>query len=166
MCSSVRIKKHSNFLLCCDVADKMYFVAEGLVMQRYDDGEREKAVSFHFDGDFVTSHESFLNQTPSEFYLRTIEDSTLLYWERKDYINFLKEKSNAVLASLSFVNELFYQEFRAKSRLLTYPAEKLYTYLITEEPKLIQRVPLTYIAEYMGITNEYLSRIRRKLASH
>lgn len=159
------VKKHSTFLHCDDIANRMYFVAEGLVMQRYDDGEKEKATSFHFEGDFVTSYESFLNQTPSEFYLRALEDSSLLYWEREDYERFLVERKNAVMASLSFVQTLFYQEFKAKSRLLAYPTEKLYNYLITEEPRLIQRVPLTYLAEYMGITNEYLSRIRRKLAT-
>ena len=39
------VKKHSTFLYCGDIANRMYFVSAGLVMQRYDDGEREKTDS-------------------------------------------------------------------------------------------------------------------------
>ena len=163
LCHATNFPKKSFLLQPGEKADKLYFIAQGLVMQRYLEAETGKAVSFHFEGDFVTSFESFLNNSPSEYCLQTLEDSTLLYWTLADYNFFLGTHPNAKLASLSFTQELFYREFKSKSRLISYTPEKLYRFILEKEPQLIQRVPLLYIAEYMGISNEHLSRIRKKI---
>lgn len=157
------VKKHTTFFQADTIASKLYFVAEGIVMQRYIDQNHKKATSFHFEGDFVTAYESFLHQIPSEYSLQTLEDTTLLYWTLEDYQHFLSTHPKANLASLTFTQELFFREYQSKTRLLAYPAEKLYKYLVKHEPRLLSRVPLFYIAEYMGISHEYLSRLRKKI---
>jgi len=159
------VKKHHIFFSAGEIATKLYFISEGLVMQRYADYDREKATSFHFEKDFVTVYESFLKQTPAEFHLHPLENTVLLFWDKKDYDDFITTHPHALLASMSFTQELFFREYNIKSRLLAYTPEKLYQYFVHHEPRLIQRVPLIYLAEYMGITNEYLSRLRKKLKS-
>ncbi|OJJ15631.1 hypothetical protein BKI52_37750 [marine bacterium AO1-C] len=145
-------------------ADELYFIAEGLVMQRFFDGQREKAVSFHFEGEFFTSFESFIQDTPSEFYLHTLESVTLLVWTKKEYESFYEAFPAAIRPNRDVFQNYFLREFKIKTRLLTYTPENLYKYLLAQEPQIVQRVPLTYIAEYMGISQEYLSRLRKKLS--
>lgn len=49
--------------------------------------------------------------------------------------------------------------------LLTLSAEKRYLKLLAEQPEVIQNVPIQYIASYIGIKPESLSRIRKKIIS-
>ncbi|HAS41412.1 MAG TPA: hypothetical protein DCS93_13085 [Microscillaceae bacterium] len=158
------LDKHIHLMEVGEVADELYFIAEGVVMQRFFDGSREKAVSFHFEGEFFTSFESFIQEVPSEFYLRTLASTTLLVWSKKQYERFYQTFPTAIRPNRDVFQSYFLREFKVKTRLLTYTPENLYKYLLMHEPQIIQRVPLTYIAEYMGISQEYLSRLRKKIS--
>jgi CRP-like cAMP-binding protein len=92
------------------------------------------------ENDVIFSVESFLNQTPSYENIQTLEDSVLYYIEYTE-LQYLYNQC---------------PEFNFIGRVVT---EK-YNFIMNHFPQIILRVPSKYIASYLGITEETLSRIR------
>lgn len=60
--------------------------------------------------------------------------------------------------------DLFLKKSKRELSLLNETAEQRYLNLFTEQPKLIEKIPLKYIASYIGITPQALSRIRKRIS--
>lgn len=60
--------------------------------------------------------------------------------------------------------ELFLKKSQRELSLLSETAEQRYLNLFTEQPELIKEIPLKYIASYIGITQQALSRIRKRIS--
>ncbi|MDA7744860.1 Crp/Fnr family transcriptional regulator [bacterium] len=119
---------------------------------------------FSLDYEFITDYSSFLNQSPSNKNIQCIEN-TRLYVISRDSLDRLYEKNNAEFERLGRVMaEQLYMQWHEKSKsLLMDNATERYTKLIENRTQLPQRVPQYLIAEYLGITPESLSRIRKAI---
>lgn len=120
--------------------------------------------SFAFAGNFVSAYDSFLTQNPSTYQVETITD-TIILWslshqDLQDIYN-KTEIGNKIgrLAS----EDLFLKKSKREMSLLIDTAEQRYLNLFKEQPHLLQLIPLKYIASYIGITPQALSRIRRRI---
>jgi CRP-like cAMP-binding protein len=105
-----------------------------------------------------------VNNQPASVYIDALEDSEVAIisgernWEliHPDY-DVLLEQRNKLLRNVIATN-------RRLIGLLSSTAEERYLDFIDTYPALMQRLPLKLIASYLGITPEYLSEVRRKLA--
>lgn len=156
-------KKHDIIVKHGEMCNKSYFLEQGAVMHRYVEGEIEKATLFTFEGEPFTAWESFESETPSEYYIQCIEDCKIGYFTKEDFDNIPPEVADINRVRYEYTIGLFLNHHNLMAKLIAYSTEKLYDYITTEHPNIIQRVPLKYIAEFMGISNEHLSRLRRKL---
>jgi CRP-like cAMP-binding protein len=117
---------------------------------------------FAFPGEFVDSYRSFLLQKPSKENIQLIENSVLSAISRKD-IKALAVKYPVVNEIDKLITELYaiWLEDRIYSIQFS-TAKGKYDELMKKQPLYIQRIPLTYLASYLGTTIETLSRIRGK----
>jgi len=159
----VKFKKYDVIVKRGEVCNKTYLLQEGAVMQRYVEGLLEKATIFSFEGDVFTSWESYENQTPSEYAIQCLEDCTLSYIEKEAFDDITNQPEIGYRVLSEYDRKMFTTHYTLMSRLIAYSSERFYEYISTEYPHIIQRVPLKYIAEFMGISNEHLSRLRKKL---
>lgn len=144
------------------VSKKLYFVEEGMGRSYYlkDDG-KEVTQWFFGVGKFMTSVDSFFQQSPSLYYLETLEDSVLYSISKEDidllFAKYHKMEQFGRLVSIEMltkvVNKLNAIQFQT--------AKERYEYMLAEFPDISYRVPLGHIASYLGMTQETLSRIRR-----
>ena len=112
--------------------------------------------------EFITDYGSFLNGSPADKDIICLEDSELLilgYQSLQELyeLNPVFERAGRLVAEMLFLN---WQQ-RVKSLLLD-DAETRYRKLIENRPELPQRIPQYLVAQYLGISPETLSRIRRK----
>ena len=63
----------------------------------------------------------------------------------------------------SLVTRALQEENDFKLKIISYSSERLYSYLITHCPKIIQQVPSKFIAEFMGISSEWLSKLKHRI---
>ena len=70
----------------------------------------------------------------------------------------------ALVSSGSRREDLFLKKFKRELSLLNETAEQRYQNLFTEQSQLIKEIPLKYIASYIGITPQALSRIRKRIS--
>lgn len=141
-------------------ADKTYYIIQGCVRAFYVKDCKEITDWFAFENEFVCSIHSFFNNVPSPHYIEVLEDSLLLEINRANaqllsdkYHNFERLQKEVV------VHTLLKLQNRVES-LLFETASNRYKSLLTTQPDITQRVPLTHIASHLGITLETLSRIR------
>jgi len=142
----------------------IYFINKGCIRYYYlVDGE-EKTAQFFFENGWYTDYDSFLSGDPSENFVDAIEDTELLCLEKSNL-----EKLYATIPKFErfgrIVAENAYLGIRYRTKTLTnLSAEERYLKLIKERPKISDRVPQYYIASYLNIKPQSLSRIRKNIA--
>ena len=110
--------------------------------------------------DFINSINSFHLNIPSPHYIDLLETSTIVEVSR-DAISMLTEKHHCFekLGRIAVTKTMLQLQQRIASIQFESALQK-YESLLTMRPDITQRVPLTHIASYLGITLETLSRIR------
>jgi CRP-like cAMP-binding protein len=143
----------------------IYYIISGyLRLFHYNDHGDEITSHINCPPGFITSYSSFINQKKSTENLESITESELLRITKKN-LDSLTLKSTAMKDfSISvFQQSIEYNENRSKE-LATLTAEQRYRKLMDTFPDILHNVPIAYIASFLGMKPESLSRIRRKVA--
>ncbi|MDR6570043.1 MULTISPECIES: Crp/Fnr family transcriptional regulator [Chitinophaga] len=143
-----------------DVCDHLFFVSKGLLRAYYDKDGEDVTSWFMMDNDFIVSVLSFFERSKSHEAIEALEDCELAYIHYDDlmYLYAHSLEFNIIGRKLT---EYYY--CRSEERLLAMRKQKAsdrYDFLLQKHPELIKRVPSAYIASYLGISRETLSRIR------
>lgn len=158
-----RLKRHDIFLEQGKVCRHMAFIEKGYVRFYFLAGGTEITKEFSFENSFCGSYTSFITGNPSRFTVKAMEDLELLLFTREDLLKMVNEYPVFSKFLLFSVENLFVRkENREASFLLDSPEEK-YENLLREHKEMLQRVPLKYIASYLGISAETLSRVRARI---
>lgn len=116
-----------------------------------------------FEGKFVSAYMFFLTQEPSMYQLEALSD-TLLWSVSYDDLQKIYKETDMGNAMGRLTNEnLFLKKSKRNLALLTQSAEERYLDLFDEQPEMLKLIPLKYIASYIGITPQALSRIRKRI---
>lgn len=140
----------------------MYFLEKGCLRTWVNNDGKEISTQFFFEGDSVSSIESFRTNQPSLYSIETIEPCILQTISQKDFEEILE---NSPKLKKSFEEHLFRRLFQAQQLFFSYlknSPQQRYEELIAQYPHIVQRVPQHYIASYLGITAVSLSRIRNR----
>ena len=142
----------------------LYFVVSGF-MRLFHYNEQGDEITTHINcpPGFITSYSNFVNQEKSAENLECITECELLRITKKD-VDLLTQESTALKDfSISvFQQSIVYNENRSKE-LATLTAEQRYKKLVENFPSIIHNVPVQYIASFLGMKPESLSRIRRQM---
>ena len=159
----VEFSKKSEITKTGRVERHLSFLEEGVVRLYIPKEENDLTFAFVFRNSFVSAYDSFLKQSPSEYSLATITDS-VLYRMEYDYVQeiFNSTSIGNRIGRLA-TEELFLKKAKRELDLLNKTAEERYLSLFTERPELIKEIPLKFIASYIGITPQALSRIRKRI---
>ena len=143
--------------------DRMYFILQGVVRLYYELDHKDITLNFAFPNAFVNAYTSFLTQEPSEFYLETLTTCSLLSVERSHLFNLYEETTCGQALGRIFTEKLFlYLSKRENDFMIKTPTQR-YLDLFDQQPHLIKEIPQKYLASYIGITPQALSRIRAKI---
>ncbi len=146
-----------------EVEDYLSVVAVGCVRHFIVKGEEEISHEFAFEDEFSNSYASFLSRTPSRLYIEAMEDVSLVSIHY-DSLQKLYEESDRGerIGRLTTENYYIYREER-ELMLLTMNPEELYLDLISHYPVYVNRIPQKYLASYLHVKPESLSRIKRRI---
>lgn len=145
------------------VAHNTFMIEEGCLRTAYDHKGRDITGQFFFEGEGVSSFESFQFGTPSLYRIEAVEQSVLWTISRPDLDRLLREIPGLrETANEYLLRRMAYYMRQLLSFLRDTPAER-YALLLKERPQVVQRVPQYLIASYLGITPVSLSRIRGRL---
>ncbi len=159
---SKTIKKKKDLLRNGDVCKELAFVVSGALRSySVDDKGIEHVLQIALDNYWISDLQSFLTNNPSDLTIEAIEDAEVLLITSFDldriYLEVpLMERFFRKLFENAYINTLM----RLNSSQ-SESADIRYKKLLSNHPNLLKRIPLIYIASYLGITPESLSRIRK-----
>lgn len=144
-----------------EFSDKIFFIIEGAVRSYYIKEEKTISDWFAFENDFISAISSFFLNVPSTHFIEMLEPTRLLVINRNDFQS-LGEKHHSFerLARVIITKTMLQMQYRIIS-IQFKSAQERYDNILNLKPDIILRVPLTYIATFLGITLETLSRIRK-----
>lgn len=152
------LKKNEFFLKEGAVCTSLAFVEKGSVRYFYQLEDREVCKDFIFENGIIGSMASFFSQGASELYIQAMEETQVLELSYDDLMFLIDHFQGWRRLAHIIAREQFIKAERREAALLRDLPETRFRALIEEHPKIFKRVPLTYIASYLGITRETLSR--------
>jgi len=160
------IKKKSFLLREGEVCKFEGFVTKGIFrVYHIDKSGAEQILYFAIENWWITDIDSFNNERPSQLFIEALEDSEVLSISKKD-----KEFAYANLPKIEKLFRVMTQKTHValQRRMignLSKTADQRYFDFIEKYPQLYQRLSNLQIAAYLGISHEFLSKIRNKIAN-
>jgi CRP-like cAMP-binding protein len=141
---------------------RIYFIEQGLVRCYYMDDGQEICSKFLKERDIIVSASSFFMQKESYESIQAIEDTIVfsLCYDELQYIYKYYIESNIIARVMSAKSYLLSEQRSFFIRMKQAPAR--YNMMMQHYPDLVLRVPAKFIASYLGISEETLSRIRAR----
>lgn len=157
-----RVPAKTTLLQEGQISKAMFFVEQGCLRTWVNNEGKDITTQFFFEGDSVSSIESFRTSQPSLYSIETLEPSVILTLSKDDF-NRLMEESPELKSEME--EHLFARLFHAQQifySLIRNSPQQRYEELIKRYPHIVKRIPQHYIASYLGITSVSLSRIRNR----
>lgn len=155
-----RLNKGDYLLREGEVCKSIAFLIEGAFIYFENVEGEEKVLDFAFEHDWASQINSMINVVPSALNIRALEDCQILRISVTD-LEIVKAKIPKVSILQARILEAHY--VKANTRLFNMAhlsAKERYKKEVIETPELLQRVPQYYLASYLGIKPQSLSRIR------
>jgi CRP-like cAMP-binding protein len=142
----------------------LYYINKGFVRLFFRDENGEEVTSFiGTPNTFVTSFLEFIHQKKTNQNLECITDCEFYRIERGRLQDLINRNENFKSFSLIIFEQAFALANIRANDMATLTADLRYTKLLEQNPEIIQNVPIQYIASFLGIKPQSLSRIRKKL---
>lgn len=160
----VYLKENDYFLKAGMPVRRIGYLDKGILCRYIIDGKGNDAVlQFISEGHFFTDLDGFFRKQASGTYIRAITPCQLLTLSlcELETLRQNQPKFDAIIYRISMQN--LYERIKSEHFIRRGNSTEKYRYFVTHFPHLAQQVPLKYIASYLCITQQSLSRIRRQM---
>jgi CRP-like cAMP-binding protein len=154
------VPKDHNLLREHAVSDYIYFIEKGVIRIFYHKNDKEVTEWIAMDEQFFMSITSFFQRTPSHLIIQTLEPSLIYGIHHNDFMALADQYHDIERLLRKMVTGSLILSQQRMDSIQFETAHQRYDRLITNSPHIIQRIPLSYIASFLGVTLETLSRIR------
>jgi CRP-like cAMP-binding protein len=160
---TITLKRNEYLVSQDEKNDNLYLVLEGSLRVFIEDDVEQHTIRFGYKDSIITALDTFLTNNPTSFYIQAIKKCKLKVISKKKY--------NAIINSSKENQELWkkmlegfvYQQIEREIDLITYSPEKRFQRVFKRSPQVFQEIPQKYIASYLRMTPETLSRILKNL---
>ena len=159
----VRFDKKTSLIKIGAIEKYMSFLSEGIVRYYIPQEDSDLTFGFLFENQFVTAYDSFITQGPSPYQIETLTKTTMWRISYEDLQEIYIKTESGNFIGRRMAENMFLIKSKREIALLSKTAEERYLDLFKERPNLIKDIPLKYIASYIGVTPQALSRIRRRI---
>jgi CRP/FNR family transcriptional regulator, anaerobic regulatory protein len=158
-----QFKKKAFLLQHGQVCNKISFINSGYMRLFYEVEGLENTVQFFFAGRWYTDYESFLTGQPTIENLQALENCEVIQFNKTDLYNLyithpVFERVGRILAENAFLSLS-----KLNKMLTNEEPQQRYLSLLSQRPEVVKNIPQHYIASYLGIKPESLSRIRKRI---
>lgn len=159
----LEIKKDSYFSEAGKIPKQVGFIVDGVIRGCYFNNKGEEITRcFVSENSLVCDYVNFEANASSSEYLQAVTDCKLITFSKNDW----EELSHTIVGWDIIKNKMVHLCMHQKSRkwpVISQDATTRYLEFLKNHPLLINRVPLSYIASYLGVTQQSLSRIRKNI---
>lgn len=141
-----------------EISDEVFFFVSGAAVVTAEIEEKEQIIRLGYKNSMMVCADSFLNNTPTRFQIKTIRKSKVLK-SKRPVLQKIFDETPEMFGSL--LTELINQYTEREIDLLYQSAQTRYERLLNRSPQVFQEIPHKYIASYLRISPETLSRLQK-----
>lgn len=161
---TIELKKNEYLSEAGKIPKYVGFVLEGIFRFCYYNNKGEEITHYFIsENSFVADYQKFETQVVASEYVQAVTDCKLIVFSKKNW----DEISNTILdwdvISTKIEKKCLINSIEKRSPLVSEDATTRYLSFMEEFPNLVNRVSLSYVASYLGITQQSLSRIRKNI---
>lgn len=143
------------------VDTNVYFVESGsLRIFAIDEGE-ERNIRFGYSNNIIVSLDSFISGQPSDFIMQAIKKTILSVASKADFMHLIHSSQEHFRWYQNLLEDLVLQQIEREKDLLTNSPKLRYERVLKRSPQLFQEIPHKHIANYLRMTPETLSRLKK-----
>lgn len=158
----IQISKEDYFSEAGKIAQQVGFIIDGIIRVCYYNNKGEEITKYFIEeNNIVVDLESFDNEIPSTAYVQAITDCEMIVFSKKDWQFLLNTIVGWEAIVHKIISRALMQKVERRSPLVSEDASTRYAMFLKIYPNVVNRIPLSYIASYLGITQSSLSRIRK-----
>ncbi len=146
------------------VENQLSFIEKGTVRLYFPQEENDVTFGFCFENQFVCAYDSFITQTVCSYRVETLNETVLWSLTYEDLQEVYSNTISGNKLGRIIGENLYLIKSRREQSFLNETAEERYLKLFKERPNVIKEIPLKYIASYIGVTPQALSRIRKRIS--
>ncbi len=158
--TSLELKRNEFLKTSGSIDTRLYYIDSGSLRIFFEDEFEEHTIRLGYTGNFIASLDSFISEKPSDLYIQAIKKCRVTAYKKKDYTAFLSASIEAKEIWNSVNEWLIYQQIEREKDILIQSPKARYKRVLERSPRLFQEIPLKYIASYLRMTPETLSRLR------
>jgi CRP-like cAMP-binding protein len=160
-----KYKKGDYFLADGQVCKQVGFVTKGLMRYYINHDGEEKTYAFSQENQYVCNYESFLPQSPSSKIIQALEDSDVLVISYNDLQKLYANVREGERFGRIAIEAVFLQILKDINSFYTETPEVRYERFLKNHANLQQRISQYYIASFIGVKPQSLSRIRKRISN-
>ncbi|MEH3113017.1 Crp/Fnr family transcriptional regulator [Pedobacter terrae] len=162
---ALTLNKEDYFSEAGRIAKQVGFILEGILRVCYYDNKGNDVTKYFIDENhFVVDLDSFDNKIPSSGYVQAVSNCKLIIFSKRDW----EDIADTIVGWERIINKIIkkslIQKIERRSPLVAEDATTRYLAFMETYPQLVNRIPLSYLASYLGVTQSSLSRIRRSIS--
>ena len=157
---TITIERNEYLKVKGSIDTNIYYVESGSLRVFVLDDYEEQVIRFGYKENLIVSLDSFVTNKPSDFFIQAIKKTVLKVITKQQIDVFLQAETNRILWTKILENLVLQQLEREKDILTNSPKER-YQRVLKRSPQLFQEIPHKHIANYLRMSAETLSRLKK-----
>lgn len=161
--SQIQLSKNDFFVASGSICKHFCYIETGVLQHSLVVLEEEKTTYLALKNSCTAALKSFKNNLPSRKNIKAITDCNLRVITLQEFEYLMEHNQAFYTFYYNLIENQIYKIDDHRIDLLTLPPEERYQKLLQNEPTLLQKVPLHYLASFLGISLRHMSRIRKNI---
>jgi len=157
----VPIKRNEFLCSAGDVCTSLFLIESGAFRAyRIEDGE-EQSIRFGYQGSILVALDAYFSESTTHLYIQALRKATVSIIPKSTVDRLIDDDDQFKSAYLKLLENFSLQQMEREIDLLTQSPQERYSRVLQRSPALFQEIPLKYIASYLRMSPETLSRLRK-----
>ncbi|MEL6637802.1 MAG: Crp/Fnr family transcriptional regulator [Bacteroidota bacterium] len=159
--SIVDLKRQEYLVYPGEVRPYLYYVAEGALRVLVENEDEVLTIRFGYPGSFISTLDSFLPGGPSDYGIQALKKARVLPLARSTFLTAVDRSPRLAQLWQAALEQLVLQQLEREIDILSPSPQLRYQRVLQRSPQLFQEIPHKYIAAYLRMTPETLSRLKK-----
>lgn len=159
---TLTIERNAFLKVKGSIDTNIYFIEEGSLRIFVLDDYEERIIRFGYKDNIIVSLDSFLTESPSDFYIQAIKKTSVKVIPKKSFMVFINKNEDHLKLWVKILEDLILQQIEREKDILIQSPKERFDRVLNRSPKLFQEVPNKHIANYLRMSPETLSRLKKR----
>ncbi len=157
----IKLKRNEYLCKAGDYSTSIYMILDGAVRAYRLENDEEQCIRFGYKGSLMVSLDSYFGKRPTEFFIQALKNTEVSVIPKSHFDELIHADLEFKNGYLEMLENLTIQQMEREIDLLINNPMERYQRVLERSPALFQHIPLKYIASYLRMSPETLSRLRK-----